>query len=64
MSDVVIDPKENPELAAQQLVIELIKAEKTAMINGAASRSTVESIIFAHQSFTNYFKKLKDNLLS
>ncbi|ENZ3997805.1 TPA: hypothetical protein SMM91_003348 [Proteus mirabilis] len=53
MSDVVIDPKENPELAAQQLVIELIKAEKTAMINGAASRSTVESIIFAHQSFTN-----------
>lgn len=61
MTDVVIDPKEYPELAAQQLVIELIRAEKTAMINGVAAKSTVEAILFAHQSFTNHFKKLKND---
>ncbi|EJD6498542.1 hypothetical protein M0L11_RS05595 [Providencia rettgeri] len=58
---VIIDPKENPELAAQQLVIELIRAEKTASINGASTKPTVEAVLYAHQSFSNYFKKLKES---
>ncbi|MEY0256525.1 hypothetical protein AB7X32_22585 [Morganella morganii] len=61
MSDEIIDPKENPELAAQQLVIELIRAEKTHQIAAAATKSTVESVIYAHQAFSAYFNKLKGN---
>lgn len=61
MSDEVIDPKENPELAAQQLVIELIRAGKTMNIAGLHTKPTVEAILYTHQALCSHFKKLKDN---
>ncbi|WP_392738756.1 hypothetical protein AB3M75_04990 [Serratia ureilytica] len=57
MSDI-IDPKKNPEQAAQQLLIELIRAQKTGMISGVAVKSTADSITHSHKVFLEYFKKL------
>ncbi|MFS1539536.1 MAG: hypothetical protein ACL7BU_13570 [Candidatus Phlomobacter fragariae] len=60
MTDV-IDPKKNPEQAAQQLVIELIRAEKTGPLMGDAAKFTSEAVLDAYKYFSNYFIKNKEN---
>ncbi|MCT8344213.1 MULTISPECIES: hypothetical protein [Photorhabdus] len=57
MSDV-IDPKKNPEQAAQQVLIELIRAGKTGGMHGAGTKSSTEALLYAYTSIYNHFKKL------
>ncbi|MDE1479343.1 hypothetical protein KKJ01_14160 [Xenorhabdus bovienii] len=57
MSDV-IDPKKNPEQAAQQVLIELIRAEKTGGIHGVGIKTNTEALLYAYTAIYNHFKKL------
>ncbi|MFS4412516.1 hypothetical protein [Providencia sp. T47] len=60
MSDV-IDPKKNPEQAAQQLLIEMIRAGKTGPAFGAGIQNNENALIHTFTALSNHFKKLNES---
>ncbi|WP_156730752.1 hypothetical protein [Morganella psychrotolerans] len=57
MSDVV-DPKINPEQAAQQVIIEIIRAGKSGGFFGAGTKPSTDALLTIFQSIVNHYKKL------
>lgn len=57
-----VDPENNPELAAQEVVLELIKAGYFAPSNSVnpegAGQSLAEASIAAHKALRAYYKTL------
>ncbi|MCW2253992.1 hypothetical protein M2263_000083 [Providencia alcalifaciens] len=55
----VIDPKANPELAAQQIIIELIRAKSVGEMSGATSHKNVDTLLSIHSKIVTHYKNMK-----
>ncbi|PHM59148.1 hypothetical protein Xsto_04059 [Xenorhabdus stockiae] len=60
MSDV-IDPKKNPEQAAQQVLIELIRADKVGGVHGVGVKNNTEALLYVYSTVYNHFKKFHNS---
>lgn len=57
----IIDPKKNPEQAAQQLLVEMIRAGKTGPAFGAGLQNNGKALIYTFTALKEHFKKLGDS---
>ncbi len=55
----IIDPKNNPELAAQQVIIELIRVNNFGEVNASGLHRNVDVLLSIHTKLVSHYKNMK-----